>query len=238
MWDNADDLDATGDLDGNPDVTIGFYDTDDDGTLDEAAADTTGDGLVDVVGADTDHDGAIDVVGADTDGDGVGDWFAMDHDQDGAADVIVTVTEVGGSTSDTITWDSMAEPAADATATAPGADWATPTAAPDPTMDSGTAAVLDSVNAGMSDATAIYRDAMEPGSVDPARVDEAMADTEDIVQSNGVDEGLVTGEEMRQDAQSDMTQMQDTWRAEEAAAEVALDAERASTAADQTLGDG
>ncbi len=209
-------------------------DTDGDGVVDAVAADTTGDGWMDMVGVDTDGDGVVDVVGADTTGDGVGDWWVADSDGDGTADVAVTVTEVGAADpSAGPTWDTTTTPGSDYEAV-PGPD---PMTSVDTAMSSDTAAVLDSVNAGMGDASAIYHDAMDPGSVDQGQVDEAYADTGNVAQANIVNDGLVTGQEMHNDAMSDMSSMQDTWHAEEAAAEVALDADRASWAADDALGD-
>jgi hypothetical protein len=200
----------TSDLSGDGLVDTVLVDGDGDLVADAVLSDLDGDGLLDYGEFDTDGDGWSDVVMADTGGDGVADVAVVDADSDGYADAVVTAV-----TPDPVYVVTPAvhhEPAYDpgyvatAAPVAPAYDPIYPDAGTDlypvagdlagfPAtglpVSSGTQAVLDMVNGGMSDAGTLYRDAMDPGSVSADEVAAATERADNAAQNSAMLQGEI-----------------------------------------------
>lgn len=206
----AESLVADSDGDGACDTLAS--DTDGDGYVDSVVYDTDADGYVDTAVYDTNADGASDVVVFDTDGDGVADSGFADTDYDGTAD-----TSLGGTSSTTT--DSSA-------ATTSGDLYDVP---------SDTQAVMDMTSSGLSDASTIYQDAIDPGSVPSDEVDAATERAYDSAQNATAMEGYTYQQEVSNDIRSDELTQQTISEAREAeydAWETQQDAEAAISAAE------
>jgi hypothetical protein len=188
--------------------------------------DWDGDGISDIQFVDLSGDGLVDAVMFDLDTtlptsfDATAPWPEPVDDVVAPVDMAATA------------WDVVSN---DVVATDPGAAGPFPVAtdpfAPIP-MSSGTAAVLDSVNQLTGDATLLYHDAMDPGSVDPAEVDAALQRADNLESWSTYWEGQNAADEIRNDVNE--WDQQHRWedQAREDANAAWIDADRAISKAE------
>ncbi|WP_238005344.1 hypothetical protein KZZ52_17550 [Dactylosporangium sp. AC04546] len=207
-----------GDLDGDRIVDSQLIDVDGDGHIDVQFTDTNHDGVADVALIDHNRDGVADVqVFSDQAGGGL---VMEDHNADGVADRIYEVGpfDVGAAGPSSSSYDSY--PATDTVAAGPfpvGGD---------------TAAVLNNVNSQMADAGLIYRDAMNPGSVDQDQVEGAMERSHNAARNAETMAGYTYQQKISNDIhQGDLDRAYQE-QSSQAATDTYIEADRANSRAD------
>ncbi|HTJ38867.1 MAG TPA: hypothetical protein VL738_37025 [Dactylosporangium sp.] len=205
-----------------------FGDLDGDHVVDTQAVDVNGDGHFDVQYTDTNHDSVADVMLVDTTGDGIADVQVFsdqhgggvvmeDYNADGVADVAYTVGpfDTGGYSPQVETGYADAGPFP-----------------ADTGLTGDTAAVLNSVNSQMSDASVIYHDAMNPGSVDPNEVDAAMQRADNAAQNAQQLQGYTYQQQVSNDIHQGDLDRQYSEQAHQQATDAYIDSDRAADQAD------
>ncbi|WP_018681485.1 hypothetical protein [Actinokineospora enzanensis] len=209
-------------------------------------SDGNGDGLADTTMVDTNGDHVADSVTTDLNGDGTADVAVYDVDADGYADVIVVdPTAVPPDTTGDYT--NVDYTGADHTADDhTGGDYTnvdyTPvdTATPDYgsgiyDIPSGTQAVMDMTGSSMHDASTIYHDAMDPGSVPADDVAAANEHIENAARTSHALEGQIYQDQIYHDIDVQNQQRAALDEVHETATDNAIETDRAISQAQDAL---